>query len=714
MKTVSAGVPVRRGRRRLRRGRPGRSRSRRVGGAVGRRWSGAPVDGGGGVGRGRGVVVAAARQRGSRRHRRASHPARAGGGGRVRGSVESVHRTSLADGAGSSLRIVREQGETGGDGYGAPMSDETPATPFDALQVMASQQVALAPGLRHIEIYTMRGLLTLLWHDPPEDEPSHAAALVLCGGAMGGLLGPAEGMYHRLGVEWAERGVAVVRVSYRRPNDLEACTIDLAAAVQLVNGAGAERVVVDGPQLRRRGRGPRRRRPRSAGRRASSRSPPSPPGARRPPGCAASRCCCSTASATRSCRRRRARWSGCWPAPARSCGCRATATCWRRAATSLWERLEEWLPGPLGLPAVLDLDRTAGRTVARRAVPPLPRARRPAERHRRRIADGRHRADGHALARLPAARGRRRRHVGARWRSGCSSTATCSAPPSWCRTTTSTRTASSRSTPSSRRTRRRRGGRSSRTSPAPATSRPTATATRHACRWCSARGPTGAAGLDLPADYPAADRAALRRVVGAAARAVRPTSTAHRHLWADEDETLTASEAAIARGDVTITEDPALDLAILDVDVGRARRRRPPLRRRLGARAAPDGRPQRDAAPRRRDRPRPPLRRRAALRVVGAAALPPAAAAPRPQPVGRPPAGRGARRRRVDGHAGRQPRATARHAATATAPSSATASSPSSSTTWPPPRRRGTRSRRRREADAPPVRYSGGEDGWRQ
>ena len=126
------------------------------------------------------------------------------------------------------------------------MSDATPATPFDALQVMASQQVAMAPGLRHIEIYTRRGLLTLLWHDPPEDRPSHAAAMVLCGGAMGGLLGPAEAMYHRLGVEWAERGVAVVRVSYRRPNDLEDCTIDLAAAVQLVNGAGAERVVVMG------------------------------------------------------------------------------------------------------------------------------------------------------------------------------------------------------------------------------------------------------------------------------------------------------------------------------------------------------------------------------------------------------------------------------------------------------------------------------------
>jgi pimeloyl-ACP methyl ester carboxylesterase len=124
--------------------------------------------------------------------------------------------------------------------------DAGPTTPFDALQVMASQQVALAPDLRHIEIYTMRGLLTLLWHDPPADRPSHPAALVLCGGAMGGLLGPAEGLYHRLGVEWAARGLAVVRVSYRRANDLDACTMDVAAAVQLVHGAGAERVVVMG------------------------------------------------------------------------------------------------------------------------------------------------------------------------------------------------------------------------------------------------------------------------------------------------------------------------------------------------------------------------------------------------------------------------------------------------------------------------------------
>jgi predicted alpha/beta hydrolase family esterase len=136
--------------------------------------------------------------------------------------------------------MAAPEGDGAGDGAGS-----APTTPFDALQVIGTQQVALTPALRHIELYTMRGLLTLLWHDPPA-EHSHAAAMVLCGGAMGGLLGPAEGLYHRLGVEWAERGVAVVRVSYRRPNDLEACTIDVAAAVQLLSGAGAERVVTMG------------------------------------------------------------------------------------------------------------------------------------------------------------------------------------------------------------------------------------------------------------------------------------------------------------------------------------------------------------------------------------------------------------------------------------------------------------------------------------
>ena len=105
-------------------------------------------------------------------------------------------------------------GPTGADGPAG-------GTPLDLLGVMATQDVMLTPTLRHVEMFTMRGLLTLLWHEPSGDGVP-PAALVLCGGAMGGLLGPAEGLYHRLGVEWAARGVPVLRVSYRRPNDLDA------------------------------------------------------------------------------------------------------------------------------------------------------------------------------------------------------------------------------------------------------------------------------------------------------------------------------------------------------------------------------------------------------------------------------------------------------------------------------------------------------------
>ena len=120
-------------------------------------------------------------------------------------------------------------------------------TPLDALQVMASSDVMLTPTLRHVEMYTMRGLLTLLWHEPAEGVEVQPGALVLCGGAMGGLLGPGEALYHRLGEEWSRRGVAVLRVSYRRPNDIELCCVDVAAAVQLaIGGAGADKVVLMG------------------------------------------------------------------------------------------------------------------------------------------------------------------------------------------------------------------------------------------------------------------------------------------------------------------------------------------------------------------------------------------------------------------------------------------------------------------------------------
>jgi pimeloyl-ACP methyl ester carboxylesterase len=119
---------------------------------------------------------------------------------------------------------------------------EGPRSPLELLDALAVQEVEIADDLRHLEVYTMRGLLTLLWHGPR----SARDVVVTCGGGMGSLLGPADGLYHALGQQLAERGIGTVRVGYRKPNDLTRCVHDLAAAADLASRGGACRFVVIG------------------------------------------------------------------------------------------------------------------------------------------------------------------------------------------------------------------------------------------------------------------------------------------------------------------------------------------------------------------------------------------------------------------------------------------------------------------------------------
>ena len=118
------------------------------------------------------------------------------------------------------------------------------AGPLELLEALARQEVAINPLLRHLEVFTMRGLLTLIWHGEPDAE----AVVLLGGGAMGGLLGPADGLYHWLGEELGGTGsgIGVVRVGWRRPNDIDLCTLDLLAAADLAARAGATRFVTGG------------------------------------------------------------------------------------------------------------------------------------------------------------------------------------------------------------------------------------------------------------------------------------------------------------------------------------------------------------------------------------------------------------------------------------------------------------------------------------
>lgn len=116
------------------------------------------------------------------------------------------------------------------------------STPFEQLRAVASQKVSLGDRLEHHEVFTLSGLLTLFWHGTGDED-----AVVVCGGgAMGGMLGPADGLYHDLGVALAEQGIATVRVGWRRPNDLDASLMDMLAVLQLAAARGATRAVTMG------------------------------------------------------------------------------------------------------------------------------------------------------------------------------------------------------------------------------------------------------------------------------------------------------------------------------------------------------------------------------------------------------------------------------------------------------------------------------------
>jgi len=94
----------------------------------------------------------------------------------------------------------------------------------------------------HLEVYTLHGLLTILWHGPRDARH----VLVTCGGGMGSLLGPANGLYHDLGVALAADGIGTLRVGYRKPNDLSRCVHDLAAVADLASRSGGRGFVFVG------------------------------------------------------------------------------------------------------------------------------------------------------------------------------------------------------------------------------------------------------------------------------------------------------------------------------------------------------------------------------------------------------------------------------------------------------------------------------------
>ena len=121
------------------------------------------------------------------------------------------------------------------------MSD-TGGTPLDTIGALAVAEHQVTSSLRHIEVYTMSGLLSALWRGPFDAE----GVVLMGGGAMGGLLGPAEALYPRLADELAGIGIGSLRVGYRSPGDLESCVHDMAAAAEMATLSGARAIGVMG------------------------------------------------------------------------------------------------------------------------------------------------------------------------------------------------------------------------------------------------------------------------------------------------------------------------------------------------------------------------------------------------------------------------------------------------------------------------------------
>lgn len=110
------------------------------------------------------------------------------------------------------------------------------------LGVLAKADGEFTETSRLVEIYTMEGLLQIMWHGAP----GATDVALMCGGAMGGMLGPGRSLYLELGLELAAEGRAAMAVGYRKPGDLPRCLLDTCAAADLALRNGAERFAILG------------------------------------------------------------------------------------------------------------------------------------------------------------------------------------------------------------------------------------------------------------------------------------------------------------------------------------------------------------------------------------------------------------------------------------------------------------------------------------
>jgi pimeloyl-ACP methyl ester carboxylesterase len=97
---------------------------------------------------------------------------------------------------------------------------------------------------RILELATPDGPLTVRYFSAIAGKST--SAVILIGGVGGGFDSPAGGLYPKLAAEMPGLGVAVLRVRYRKPHDLEASTADVLRAAAFLKEHGHQTLAIVG------------------------------------------------------------------------------------------------------------------------------------------------------------------------------------------------------------------------------------------------------------------------------------------------------------------------------------------------------------------------------------------------------------------------------------------------------------------------------------
>ncbi|HVC43747.1 MAG TPA: hypothetical protein VND20_02950 [Candidatus Binataceae bacterium] len=110
------------------------------------------------------------------------------------------------------------------------------------LRIVGVDPGEIVDGAQRLTMRTTRGPIAMIMH--AAEAPASRAVLCVSG-ALGGFDGPAQ-LYVRLGRELPGRGISVVRLNYRAPNDFAECLIDAVAGLAFIKGLGHARAALVG------------------------------------------------------------------------------------------------------------------------------------------------------------------------------------------------------------------------------------------------------------------------------------------------------------------------------------------------------------------------------------------------------------------------------------------------------------------------------------